>query len=82
MSQHGSVPSTSINFKCIDDRYFSFVGFCPNMYAFSRLYNYCLGYEGQFLAADGFHKCQEKGRQLPLIRGEAEMRFASLLAGM
>lgn len=57
-------------------------GVCPSTYAFSRAFNYCLGYEGLSLNAEGVAKCQRHGGNYMLIRGADENRFASLLACM
>ncbi|XP_062569648.1 uncharacterized protein LOC134231687 [Saccostrea cucullata] len=53
---------------------------CPLPYAYSRAFNYCLGYEGHFGKDDGFSRCQEKGGRFLLIRTAEENKFASLLA--
>ncbi|XP_061179374.1 uncharacterized protein LOC133188000 [Saccostrea echinata] len=55
-------------------------GNCPFPYAYSRTFNYCLGYEGHSDKEDGFSQCQGKGGRFLLIRTAEENRFASLLA--
>uniref|UniRef100_K1QRM7 Uncharacterized protein n=1 Tax=Magallana gigas TaxID=29159 RepID=K1QRM7_MAGGI len=35
-------------------------GICPHGYAHTRLFDYCVGYEGHFTDDVGFQKCREK----------------------
>lgn len=55
-------------------------GICPNGYAYSRVYDYCVRYKGHLGDNDGFAKCQEDHGRYLLIRSSDENRFASLLA--
>lgn len=57
-----------------------FVGICPHGYAHTRLFDYCVGYEGHFTDDVGFQKCREKSGRYMLIQSPEENRFASLLA--
>lgn len=55
-------------------------GICPHGYAYTRVFDYCVGYEGHFTDDVGFQKCREKSGRYMLIHSPEENRFASLLA--
>lgn len=57
-----------------------FVGMCPHGYAYTRVFDYCVGYEGHFGDDVGFEKCLGKSGRYMLIHSPEENRFASLLA--
>ncbi|XP_056001841.1 uncharacterized protein LOC130048805 [Ostrea edulis] len=59
--------------------YLTEVGKCPPLYAYSRQFEYCVGYEGHFNDGDGLAKCQENNGRYLLVRTAEESRFASLL---
>ncbi|XP_048739636.2 uncharacterized protein LOC125653984 [Ostrea edulis] len=60
--------------------YLTKTGKCPTLYAYSKAFEYCVGYEGHFVTDEGLAKCQEHNGRYLLVRTAEENRFASLLA--